>query len=468
MHLRQSVLCVLFLCTFPIMQGCALFQEIGAGEPPVGADAPAPAGYKPVFIKTTLPVTSAAVGRPLGSIAKLDISNPNKVRLYMHLADSTGAFLSGAALAGKWQQYWCMATDEVNGKIRRMKITPREFSMDDRSPHALALVMDHSGSMGEERARAIQDAAAVMITKKKAEDAIALIKYDNKVVVESALSTDAMQLQSKLQKNGLLGFGGLTAIADGTEYGINELISAGAGYERKAVIIFTDGQDNSSKAGRDQVIALAKKNNIMICAIDFGYGVNGTYLRDMAEATGGLYSRIYSTAEFDDVFEDIYRRLRNYYMVEFEPRDYGKHLLRIKLCLPNSDTVTVSAEYDNTPDIGSVALLDVFFDSDKSSLKQESETALQNIALLMKAYPAMEIEVRGHTDSVNRTKDPLYNQKLSEKRAIAVKEDLVQKRGIEPGRIRAIGMGDSRPVADNSTEEGKARNRRTELIILKK
>lgn len=79
----------------------------------------------------------------------------------------------------------------------------------------------------------------------------------------------------------------------------------------------------------------------------------------------------------------------------------------------------------------------------------------------------MEIEVRGHTDSTNKTKDKERNVKLSQKRADAVKNELV-KRGFTAERIKAVGYGDSQPVADNKSEEGRAQNRRTEFVVTKK
>lgn len=438
--------------------GCASFDQ--GGEPPNEQDAPPPSDYKPLFVKQSLPV-GASAATPGVYISSMDVREPNKVRVYAHIIDSNGAYLTGATSL-KW---WCGATDEFDGKERKMKLNIREATINDQEPHAIALVMDHSGSMGEDRALAIQNAAETIINTKKSEDGIALIKYDSKIGIEVPLTRDAAELRSKLQKTGLLGFGGLTAILDGITNGINQ-ISAAQGYRRKAVIIFTDGQDNSSKTTKEAVIKLAKEKNIMICALDFGYGVNGNFLSDIVKETGGSYNRIYNTAEFDDAFADIYRRLRNYYVIEFNPVDFGMHTVKLKFCLPK-DSANAEISFDNTPDVGSIALLNVYFDLDKADLKSESKAALDNISTLLKGFPLMEIEVRGHTDSTNKTKDKERNVKLSQKRADAVKNELV-KRGFTAERIKAVGYGDSQPVADNKSEEGRAQNRRTEFVVTKK
>jgi outer membrane protein OmpA-like peptidoglycan-associated protein len=109
--------------------------------------------------------------------------------------------------------------------------------------------------------------------------------------------------------------------------------------------------------------------------------------------------------------------------------------------------------------------MDVQFDHGKSQLKGSSKNAVGNMVRMMNGMPAMTIELRGHTDSTNSTDDPEFNMKLSQQRADAVKQALVNA-GIKAERITAKGFGDTVPLASNSTEEGRARNRRTEFIIL--
>ncbi len=78
-------------------------------------------------------------------------------------------------------------------------------------------------------------------------------------------------------------------------------------------------------------------------------------------------------------------------------------------------------------------------------------------------YPIHLVEIAGHTDSVG---DVDYNVKLSERRASSVKQYLIKK-GIDPSKVVTKGYGPTEQVADNETEEGRAKNRRVELIILK-
>ncbi len=105
----------------------------------------------------------------------------------------------------------------------------------------------------------------------------------------------------------------------------------------------------------------------------------------------------------------------------------------------------------------------VLFETGKANLKGSSFKAIDELASAMTAKSTMEIEIAGHTDNVG---DKDANLKLSQERAEAVRDYLIKK-GINANRITAKGYGDTKPVADNSTEAGKQQNRRTEVKIIK-
>ncbi|MFB3904807.1 MAG: OmpA family protein [Acidobacteriota bacterium] len=110
---------------------------------------------------------------------------------------------------------------------------------------------------------------------------------------------------------------------------------------------------------------------------------------------------------------------------------------------------------------GSVAIRGILFDTGKATIKPESEGALAQILELLKNDSTLKLEIQGHTDNVGAQ---AANLKLSQDRAAAVKAHLVTKGGIDAARLTTLGFGDSKPVADNSTEEGRAQNRRVELV----
>jgi outer membrane protein OmpA-like peptidoglycan-associated protein/tetratricopeptide (TPR) repeat protein len=109
-----------------------------------------------------------------------------------------------------------------------------------------------------------------------------------------------------------------------------------------------------------------------------------------------------------------------------------------------------------------IRLRNVFFEFDRADIKPESEVELLEVVRLLQAHPKWKVEVQGHTDSVGTA---MYNQQLSQRRAEAVRQFLIQ-RGIKAERIQAKGYGSSRPIAPNTTEEGRALNRRTEILFI--
>lgn len=107
-------------------------------------------------------------------------------------------------------------------------------------------------------------------------------------------------------------------------------------------------------------------------------------------------------------------------------------------------------------------LRDVYFNTDKATLREKSYDALDDLLAAMKSNPDMKVEIAGHTD--DRASEE-YNKDLSQRRAETVKQYLVEN-GIEPDRIKPKGYGESQPVASNDTEEGRQQNRRVEVKIL--
>ncbi|HEX8428919.1 OmpA family protein [Hymenobacter sp.] len=104
----------------------------------------------------------------------------------------------------------------------------------------------------------------------------------------------------------------------------------------------------------------------------------------------------------------------------------------------------------------------VNFDTDKTIIRPESEPTVAEVVTLLRQNPKLRLGIQGHTDNVGTL---AHNQQPSEGRAQSVVASLAQA-GIEDSRLQSAGFGQSKPLADNATEEGKAKNRRVELVKL--
>lgn len=183
--------------------------------------------------------------------------------------------------------------------------------------------------------------------------------------------------------------------------------------------------------------------------IDVRYG-----LFKKAAAEGDTYVAIYSGVHRSGSFGDSSAALQDRVgvLVEVvEPRAMEKRMAMVS-----------AAEIGgNLASQGKAVFYGILFDFDKADIKAESEPQLAEMAKFLKANPSLRAYVIGHTDNKG-TLD--YNVKLSNQRADAVVKALAARHGIDPKRLTGRGLGPLAPVATNRTEDGKAKNRRVELV----
>jgi outer membrane protein OmpA-like peptidoglycan-associated protein len=108
-----------------------------------------------------------------------------------------------------------------------------------------------------------------------------------------------------------------------------------------------------------------------------------------------------------------------------------------------------------------VHMSDVLFDTGKYTLKPDTKIALAKVAGILQAYPGLKLQIEGYTDSVG---SEAYNQKLSDNRAATVRDFLVAQ-GVPLGNVAATGYGEQDPVANNASSQGRAQNRRVQMVV---
>jgi OOP family OmpA-OmpF porin len=137
-------------------------------------------------------------------------------------------------------------------------------------------------------------------------------------------------------------------------------------------------------------------------------------------------------------------------------RDYTLTVLELGAM---TQEVTASDMLDALNKNGFIALY-INFDTGKSEIKPESLPVVEEIVRLLTDNPGLKVSIEGHTDSVGT---PQGNKLLSEQRAKSVMNAVV-KGGVAPARLSAVGWGQEKPVADNRSEDGRAKNRRVEIV----
>jgi len=139
----------------------------------------------------------------------------------------------------------------------------------------------------------------------------------------------------------------------------------------------------------------------------------------------------------------------------------GRYTLTIVEKAAIEQQVTAEFLAKDLTDTGHTAVYGILFDTGKADIKPGSEGVLAEIAGLLKSKPALKLYVVGHTDNAGALE---MNMRLSQARAEAVVNVLTTKHGISAPRLKPLGDGPTAPVASNSTEEGRAKNRRVELV----
>lgn len=231
--------------------------------------------------------------------------------------------------------------------------------------------------------------------------------------------------------------------------------------DRSVLEIFRNYEDALAKAGFQAVF---KCEDAAACGgrdfafLNWGddlYLTFGDYLEDLhylaarlSRPQGDVYVSLYAIKSASGG-TDHDRTMVQLDVVELKPME--QKMVVLKADELNTDIVTS----------GRAAVYGILFDFDKADVKPESKPQLDEIAAFLKKAPELKVLIVGHTDARG---DLAYNRTLSERRARAVVATLSKDYGIDAARLTPLGVGMAAPVASNRTDEGRARNRRVEIV----
>ena len=235
---------------------------------------------------------------------------------------------------------------------------------------------------------------------------------------------------------------------------------------RNAVIILSDGQENQGEGSLKVAKALSEKYGVCFHTISFADTVNGNQklLDDITAlkscGVGASAAQLADDAALKKFVKDVFYDVAGAPADPCALDDDGDGVGNCKdQCAGTAKDLAVDA---NGCPIPVVMKLKVNFDFDKSDVKAQYHQELADFAAFMKQYPGTTVEIAGHTDAKGTDE---YNQKLSQRRAGSVRSYLIQKFGMDGKLLTAVGYGESKPVATNDTDEGRAENRRMEAAL---
>lgn len=425
------------------------------------------------FFRGTRPIDSVSDLRTLQfDIWKIESDDyPRDIRLMARVFDSSGNFITHLAPpVVPTQARWIKLTETLGRRTVPIEtFTVREFGEGDSAMgYRIVLALDYSGSM-RGVLEAMQDGARLFIGMKYPADELAIATFNTSLDLKVPFERDRAVLRKLYEQTYRRNFGGYSSVYDGL-IAATMLFDTLPSEQPRVLVCFTDGDENASREDARRLFEQAQLRRVRIFPIGFGY-VRDELLEYIAQQTGGRFYRVTSRQELLAAFEEIYRSLRYYYLVRYVPPVFaGLHQVALSLQPRAGDTTFIAyGSYDKS-DINPWAQLnDAFnkminFDYNKATLRPDAIPIIEEIADQMERYERVWLEVRGHTDDIGGIE---FNQRLSDERARAVVRALIE-RGIDSMRLRARGMGMLYPLVPNTSEENRAKNRRTEFVIIRR
>jgi len=324
-------------------------------------------------------------------------------------------------------------------------------------PRHVVLVLDNSDSMVERKAipKLLEGVGAVLKTIRPIDD-VRVVVFGTKAVkmggrdlrvqtFQSNKPADLEAFVAKAYKKGATTE--ITVLYEAIFAGL-ELFKGMPADDPRFLAVFTDGEDINSAFKGDVVVKAAQGiPNVRVFAIDYMPGPKiDDFLTAFASANRGEAKKAGTGADLLALFQKFASKLEHYYVVSYE--------------FPPPPPPPPPAPSPKTMVFAEAAM----FDFGKADLKPAGKDQIKAYRESAKAElsSASKVKIAGHTDNVGSDD---YNKKLSLKRAEAVRDYLVSLGG-DPAKMEVAGEGETKPIADNSTAEGRAKNRRVEVEVI--
>jgi len=424
-----------------------------------------------------------------------NIKKSKEIKLKVIAFDTLGNFITHLAppFGSKEtaEKYFKKIVEKVDDHTSEIEFEVKEIH-ESPNLYDIALTLDYSGSMYS-NINLLEASTKYFIKEKYPEDNYSIIKYDHNLTDPCPLINDIDEIIKNANFKGLDILGGATALYAGIDKGLESLNNAA---NKKVVMLFTDGYENSSLAyiGQyaatiNEAIDVVRNEDAKLIIIGLGW-VNVRLLQELAYYTNGTFYYVQNTKDIYKVYQELIHNFRTYYEITIKPvKKEGEHIVQLTY-FNNNDTTTTQRPYyiGNSIDflkyeedtnaywynknlkskrykLASAPQTLINFDLDKDNIRKEYINSLKNIIKFINKNHSIIIKIYGHTDTKGSDE---YNQELSERRAKAVRNYLI-RHGIRPNRIEWLGMGEKYPVWKNDDADWASReNRRVEIVLWKR
>lgn len=326
------------------------------------------------------------------------------------------------------------------------QISIREERKSESESFAVAFALDHSPSMTIPRAIRMQKAIQQALNSFNANDYVSVVKFTGRVSTEVELTNDRSEYLSDFKVNGLNLRSNGTAIYDGAIEALKQLDQAPQATKR-ILIVFTDGEDNSSSATNEEVLEYAKRTNTIIHTVVYGVSNDAPVTR-LSTETGGKNFRLTDVYEFDRVFLGIYTALRHSYVLtinmkadrELESSAGGvltaagssAGSIRTNEMMVLLPRTRVEVSKYSTDD-ALVMNVELAFDSENGEVTQSDLMLLDSVATVLVQRNDVALDIVSATGANTGSHEEV---EISQKRVRSIRDILI-RRGINPARIQS-------------------------------
>jgi Mg-chelatase subunit ChlD len=406
--------------------------------------------------------------------------------------DTSGNYISGLASMSDndsiSRTYFKTLSETIDNTGHLRSFSVAEIQESASMPYDISLVLDFSGSMVG-TIDYLEESVKRFVLRKYLNDRISITKFDDKISTEAPLLADIEKIFDHFKFKGLSGFGGRTALYAAADKGLMVLDSSA---RRKVMILFTDGNENSSfqyfgqyAFTAQQLAARLRQSDTRLMIVSYGTGTNTELLLQLASLSDGKIYFIRSPEYITGVFDEMPRVLHQYYEIRYKPVDKpGNHrvILRYNNHTNRSNTVFFDYFIGDDYDISDMEFdatnywyrtingkkpvtppqVAVNFVFNEDYIRDDYLANLEKYLKYLRSYPDTEVDILAHADHVGTDEQCLI---ISQRRAEAVRSYFLL-RGIDEHRIHIRAFGKTHPIWVTEEEAWKAsENRRVELIL---